>query len=296
LLSNRLRLKVGAIAILLAVSVLIPYAPRLEAGLVHEDARMLRNNGLRSANSVPAILTPMETYRIRPGDTLWGIARRHNLDVRSVAALNNLTLTSVLRVGEQLHLPTAPRRVHRVLPGQTLWRIARTYGVTVEEVMLLNNIDSVLHLRVGQTLLLPASTLRVANADSEALTSRTKTRLFWPIVGVISSPYGLRHGEVHHGIDIAAPRGAAIKAARSGAVVYTGWRRVYGRTVIINHGDGTRTLYGHASKILVHTGQQVRAGQIIARVGSSGRSTGPHLHFELYQGEQTINPLRYLGR
>jgi murein DD-endopeptidase MepM/ murein hydrolase activator NlpD len=294
-LMHPLRLRVRALFVLIAVILFGFRAPGLEARLVDEDIRDLHRSGIRVV-STAAIATTMETYRIRSGDTLWAIARQRNLDVKTVAELNHLSLNSILRVGQQLHLPTAPRRAHRVLAGQTLWRIARLYGVTVEEIMRLNNIDSVYHLRVGQTLLLPATSLKVADAGAPEPSSRSLNLFSWPLVGVITSGYGLRHGEMHHGIDIAAPTGTPIKAARAGTVVYAGWRSVYGRTVIVDHGDGTRALYGHASAILVRKGQKVKAGQSLARVGKSGRATGPHLHFELHQGERTVNPLAYLKR
>jgi murein DD-endopeptidase MepM/ murein hydrolase activator NlpD len=118
--------------------------------------------------------------------------------------------------------------------------------------------------------------------------------LLWPASGDLSSLFGLRWNAHHRGVDIAALSGSPIFAARSGRVVLAGWYGGYGLTVILDHGGGLQTLYAHASAVLVRPGQQVRAGQLIARVGSTGVSTGPHLHFEFRIHGRPVNPLRYL--
>lgn len=115
-----------------------------------------------------------------------------------------------------------------------------------------------------------------------------------PGTGVITSNYGHRHGNIHHGIDIGAKYGDAIKASLDGVVNDTGYDSVYGYYVKINHGKGIETLYGHSSKILVKKGSRVSKGDTIALVGSTGRSTGPHIHFELRTDGVAINPIRYI--
>ncbi|MCS7223932.1 MAG: peptidoglycan DD-metalloendopeptidase family protein [Armatimonadetes bacterium] len=118
-----------------------------------------------------------------------------------------------------------------------------------------------------------------------------------PVAGRLVSGFGYRVHPIyrrvkfHYGVDLAAPHGSPIYAAADGEVVYSGWRRAYGNTVIIDHGDGLATLYAHCSAILVREGQIVRKGQVIARVGSTGLSTGPHLHFEVRRFGQPMNPL-----
>lgn len=118
-----------------------------------------------------------------------------------------------------------------------------------------------------------------------------------PVDGPIVSGFGYRVHPVfrrvkfHYGVDIAAPYGTPIRAAANGVVVFAGWRRAYGNTVILDHGNGLATLYAHCSQILVSEGEVVRQGQIIARVGSTGLSTGPHLHFEVRQYGEPVNPL-----
>jgi murein DD-endopeptidase MepM/ murein hydrolase activator NlpD len=120
------------------------------------------------------------------------------------------------------------------------------------------------------------------------------------VVGKISSPFGWRRHPVtrrrdfHTGIDVRAPRGREIKAAKAGRVEYAGWMGGYGRVVVIRHNDGYSTLYAHCNSLSVRNGQSVSQGQTIASVGTSGRTTGPHLHFEIRQGKSPMNPLKLL--
>lgn len=115
-----------------------------------------------------------------------------------------------------------------------------------------------------------------------------------PSRGIITSPYGARWGEVHHGVDIAANYGDPIGAALDGVVVEAGYNDIYGNTLILSHGNGIQTVYGHSSKLLVRVGDEVKKGQIIALAGSTGRSTGPHVHFELRNNGIAINPISYI--
>lgn len=124
--------------------------------------------------------------------------------------------------------------------------------------------------------------------------------MIWPAAGPITSEYGWRTHPIfgtqryHSGIDIGADYGDTVAAADSGVVIYSDWMGGYGKAVIIDHGNGISTLYGHNSELLVSEGQQVRKGQAIARVGSTGYSTGPHLHFEVRQNGSPTNPMSYL--
>lgn len=124
--------------------------------------------------------------------------------------------------------------------------------------------------------------------------------LMWPTSGPITSPFGGREHPIfgterfHSGIDIGADYGDAVVAADSGVVVSSGWMGGYGKAIIIDHGNGISTLYGHNSELLVEEGAQVRKGQMISRVGSTGYSTGPHLHFEVRQNGSPVNPMGYL--
>jgi murein DD-endopeptidase MepM/ murein hydrolase activator NlpD len=117
----------------------------------------------------------------------------------------------------------------------------------------------------------------------------------WPIAGRVTSEYGRRWGRLHAGIDIAAPSGTPIGAAIAGTVIYAGWQSGYGNVVILSHGGGLSTLYGHQSRLGVSLGQVVGQGQIIGYVGTTGHSTGPHVHFETRYGGVARNPRGCLG-
>lgn len=118
--------------------------------------------------------------------------------------------------------------------------------------------------------------------------------LSWPVEGRITSKFGPRRGSSHDGVDIAAPLGTPILAAASGEVLYSGALRGYGHIVILRHRGGYATVYAHNQKNLAREGEMVRRGQAIARVGQTGRASGPHLHFEVRKDNLARNPLRYL--
>jgi murein DD-endopeptidase MepM/ murein hydrolase activator NlpD len=201
--------------------------------------------------------------------------------------------------------------VHVVKRGETLYRIARTYGIPVRELMEVNDLRDPRQLEVGAELFVPGATRVVevpplspgAPPEREVVEpepshpvgkAAREGSLRWPVRGVLYSRYGVRQGQRHDGIDIAAPEGAAIGAAAAGSVIYAGEQAGYGAIVILRHDTGLLTLYAHASSILVRQGDQVAAGQPIAKVGRSGRTTGPHLHFEVREGTRPRNPLFYL--
>ncbi|MCP4757215.1 MAG: M23 family metallopeptidase [Proteobacteria bacterium] len=116
----------------------------------------------------------------------------------------------------------------------------------------------------------------------------------WPSLGTISSGYGKRYGRFHPGIDIADDKGRAVRATESGKVVFSGNRRVYGRTIVIDHGNGIESVYGHNARLYVKKGMSVVQGQKIAKMGSTGRSTGIHLHFEIKVNGKIVDPRKYL--
>ena len=124
--------------------------------------------------------------------------------------------------------------------------------------------------------------------------SPSEAGLIWPVAGPITSPFGMRWGKLHPGIDIGASMGTPIHAAASGNVVYAGWMGGYGNLTVIDHGGGIATAYGHQSKLEVSVGQQVTQGQEIGLIGSTGFSTGPHLHFEVRVNGVPVDPMGYL--
>jgi murein DD-endopeptidase MepM/ murein hydrolase activator NlpD len=116
----------------------------------------------------------------------------------------------------------------------------------------------------------------------------------WPVDGPITSSFGLRWGRMHEGIDIGVGFGTPIRAAAAGTVIHAGWLGGYGNLVVVDHGGGLSTAYGHQQEIYVSSGQQVDQGTVLGEVGSTGNSTGPHLHFEVRVNGSAIDPLGYL--
>jgi murein DD-endopeptidase MepM/ murein hydrolase activator NlpD len=143
-----------------------------------------------------------------------------------------------------------------------------------------------------------AASIRQAQAQA-AVTSRgtgtpSASGFIWPVNGPVVSGFGMRWGRMHEGIDITASTGTSIWAAAAGTVIWSGWRGGYGNCVVVDHGNGLATLYAHGSALLVSVGQQVSQGETIALVGSTGNSSGPHLHFEVRVNGVAVDPLLYL--
>lgn len=196
--------------------------------------------------------------------------------------------------------------LHTVRPGETLWRITRAYGADLDEVIVVNNLDQTARISTGQTLLIPAPrrlppagplTAERAPAPPGGAAPEAPGALpemSWPLHGAVQSRFGPRGHRHHDGIDIDGRRGDPIRAAAAGRVVFSGLRGAYGKTVILDHGEGIRTLYAHADELEVRRGERVKAGALIARVGRSGNAHGTHLHFELWIHRRPVDPLEHL--
>jgi murein DD-endopeptidase MepM/ murein hydrolase activator NlpD len=208
--------------------------------------------------------------------------------------------------GEPHQEPDLVGVFHVVKPGQTLWRIARAYRIDEHELARINDIRDATELKVGQALYIPGASAVLdvapapgtpgapAEAQDGMKPSGRRPRFAWPVKGVLVSRFGNRGDEHHDGIDIAAPEGTSIEAAAAGTVIFAGVQRGYGNLAIVDHGAGEATVYAHCEQVLVKQGDAVTAGQVIARVGRTGRATGPHLHFEVRERAQPRNPLLYL--
>ena len=203
---------------------------------------------------------------------------------------------------------------HTVQKGQTLHFIARAYNVNIDRLKRINGVYDPSRLQIGTRLWIPGAR-QVLNIDSninkQALAKNKKKRkgplnngikaikgfLIWPVKGQLTSRFGNRSGRHHDGIDIGARRGTSIVAAAEGKVMFAGWGPTgYGLMIIIKHKNDLTTVYAHNSHIHVHKNQMVKKGQKIASVGSTGRSTGPHLHFEVRNDSLPMNPLNYLPK
>lgn len=242
-------------------------------------------------------------YYVRAGETLDAICRNYGIDTALVAAMNNMDPETRLSQGKLIYLPREPEINYVLQSGDTLWDIAQKYRINLNYLISYNQLSNPDRLQIGQIIHIPDS----SNEEKESIklaeekptlkvASRSLGGFLMPVIGVISSGYGWRKSGFHHGTDIAAAVGTPIKAIKPGEVTFAGWRPIYGYTVTIDHGDEVQSVYGHASKLFVKKGQRVIQGQIIAKVGNTGRSTGPHLHLEIHVEGKTVNPMRYLQK
>jgi lipoprotein NlpD len=192
---------------------------------------------------------------------------------------------------------------HVVKPGENLFRIAKTYDLTYEELARANDIKDPGHILVGQRIFIPERAQPRSierTAPTEAVgRSRSQGELaeavfLWPVSGSLNSGFGPRGSGFHDGLDIAAPEGTPIRSVEHGEVIYSDQLRGYGNMVIVRHSGGIVSVYAHNQVNLVREGQHVARGEVIARVGSTGRVTGPHLHFEIRKDNLAQDPLLYL--
>lgn len=190
-------------------------------------------------------------------------------------------------------------KVYIVQPKDNLYRIATNNGITVEELKRRNNLESN-DISVGQRLYIvgnakPGETSKAAyTAPPSTIPGKDRTDLIMPINGKLTSPYGIRGGKPHKGVDLAAKTGTPIYAVLDGTVVYSGVQGGYGNVVVLEHPNFVMTLYAHNERNLVKVGDKVSKGQQIAACGSTGDSTGSHCHFEYRVKGKPINPNRVL--
>lgn len=185
---------------------------------------------------------------------------------------------------------------HVVRRGDTLHELGVRYGVPHEEIARANGIADPRRLLPGQTLRIPRARGTAAAASVRPPADLTDEKLLWPVRGGrVSSGFGPRDAAFHDGIDIVAPIGTPVLAAERGVVVYSGYRRGYGNVVVVRHRPGLSTLYAHNQSNRVRVGQAVRRGEVVALVGDSGRTTGPNLHFEVWFGDNVVDPLRFFA-
>ncbi|MBM4264827.1 MAG: M23 family metallopeptidase [Deltaproteobacteria bacterium] len=195
---------------------------------------------------------------------------------------------------------------HVVKAGENLFRIGKAYDISHEELARVNNLRDAGQIFVGQRLFIPGANRQLpveiitpvepaprAPATPEPF-EPNRDRFLWPVGGTINSGFGPRGSSFHDGIDIAAPEGTPIRAIERGEVIFSDQLKGYGNIVIVRHAEGLVSVYAHNEVNLVRQGQTVARGEMIGRVGSTGRVTGPHLHFEIRKNNAAQDPLRYL--
>lgn len=264
-----------------------------------------------SDSAMAKVRSEIEEYVIQLGDTIGSVAERFGVSVNTILWENNLTERSTIRPGDTLRILPLSGVKHKVKRGETLAKIAQLYGVEASAIIDENDLIDEDALRIGDELVIPGGK-KLPTVVPTPVTQRTPrsyvggvpssatadpgTKLLWPTTTRhITQYYGWRHT----GLDIASRESPPIFAAESGTVTRVSsngsWNGGYGNMIIIDHGNGLQTLYGHLKTLFVGVGDVVVRGQNIAIMGNTGRSTGPHVHFEVRVGGKRVNPLTYIN-
>ncbi|MDR2783352.1 MAG: M23 family metallopeptidase [Treponema sp.] len=257
------------------------------------------------------------SYTVQKGDTVGEIAQRFALEQGTLISVNNITNARALQIGQVLKIPNQDGvlvKVERTATGkrlptlnefiQTLSKNKKYQGIPSSEeelyvfassIQSANELFMDIHEKFGtETRNIFIPNIKMSNLDLQEINGDI---FLWPARGYITDSYGYRSNpfggvsrEFHNGLDISARTGTPVGAAMAGRVTFAGWSDSYGYHVVISHSGGYRTLYAHLSAIIAKAGVYVNAGELIGRVGSTGRSTGPHLHFTVYKNGVTVNP------
>jgi len=238
-------------------------------------------------------------YTVKSGDTLSSIAQKYGVKQDTIRWANNLK-TDLIKPGQILKIPPVTGIVHKVASGETIYSIAKKYNTNAQNILnfpfnSFEDLDT-FSLIAGQNLYVPGGTIEPEKPVYQFVASiqagvHGPSNFIWPTSGGITQYYVW----YHQALDIASPSSPPVLAADSGTVAYAGcinWG--YGCHVIIDHGNGYQTLYAHLSSYAVEVGNSVGQGSQIGVMGSTGRSTGTHLHFEIRSGGQILNPLGFL--
>ncbi len=241
----------------------------------------------------------VENYTVKSGETLDSIAKKFDISVDTIRWANNIT-EDLIKPNQTLKIPPVTGIVHKVASGETIYAIAKKYHTNAQNILnfpfnSFEDLDT-FSLMAGQTLYVPDGTIEPEKPAYQFVASiqagvQGSSNFIWPTSGVITQYYVW----YHQALDIASPASPPILAADGGTVTYSGclnWG--YGCHVIIDHGNGYQTLYAHLSSYSVEPGDFVGQGSQIGIMGSTGRSTGAHLHFEIRSGGQILNPLGFL--
>ncbi len=228
----------------------------------------------------------MRTYVVQPGENPSIIGERYGVDMYSMLWTNELENGETIRPGQELRIPPVPGAGRTVQAGDTLESLAKRFKVDPEVIVIANELQPGAPLVVETYLFVPGGQLPIP----ERMPGFATGKLGWPARGRRTDHY--RPG--HPGIDIAANHGVPIYAADGGVVRSAGWNGNYGNQVVINHRNGFVTSYSHLSSFGVGAGQLVAKGSVIGYNGSTGYSTGPHLHFEVIRNGYYVDPLKFL--
>ena len=235
------------------------------------------------------------TYRVQQGDMIGVIAEQHGITEDTIISVNGVKSSRYLQIGTYLKIPSIPGILYTVSDGsETAASIASKYKVDVNKCVAVNKVAADEPLEEGRSIFVPDAKLdwvtrQEINGDlfRKPLHSRYYISSWY---GWRTSPFDASKRTYHGGIDMACSKGTPIYAALEGTVIATGYSDVFGNYVKVKHHSGYVTLYGHMSEITTTKGKYVTTSSVIGKVGSTGMSTGPHLHFQVYKNGRTVNP------
>jgi murein DD-endopeptidase MepM/ murein hydrolase activator NlpD len=246
-------------------------------------------------------------HTLSRNETLSEVATRYDTSLAAIAGANpDLSSLDMLPQGLELLIPPEVGLVVTLEHNQTILDIMDIYGINVVALSKANNITTPADLQPGQTLFLPGVDPRRIMArlegvrEQERIAEAMENRYTWPLHGRLTSRFGPRRlgmgtSNFHAGVDIAAPYGSYVVASRAGTVTFAGWSGAYGYLVKVRHHGGSESWYAHHSSLAVSSNTYVERGDVLGRVGSTGLSTGPHLHFEIRENNRPVNPLVHLN-
>ncbi len=251
------------------------------------------------------LLDKPREHIVKTGETLQSIGKKYGISFGSIQFANNLTGTR-LKVGQKLQIPPVEGTLHTVKKGDTVEKLAKRYSVPSQAIVDFNYLDAPYALNVGNIITIPNAKRPTTNRYYSGKTTYGLSaygmfpnagnvkpgdvQFVWPFAGVLTQGFN----RYHPAVDIAARTGD-VRAVANGVIVRSGWwSGGYGNAIQINHENGYITTYAHMSVLIVSVGDRVKKGQKIGVVGSTGRSTGPHVHFTIQRGQSYVNPLEYL--
>jgi len=238
-----------------------------------------------------------QAYKVKKGDTVSQIALDYSVSMDAIIASNGISNVRVLREGETLRIPNMDGIPYTVKNGDSLSGISGAMGVPVEAILDANDLETDI-INAGLTLFIPG-----ARMNREDLKLALGDLFIYPVKGArLSSPFGWRNDPFtgvrrhHAAVDLSAPQGTAVWAAMAGKVAVVGNDLTYGNYIILTHSGGYQTMYAHLHTTSVKQNEQVAQGKQIGTVGTTGYSTGPHLHFAVYKNGRAVNPLDLLNQ
>ncbi|MDR1410921.1 MAG: M23 family metallopeptidase [Spirochaetaceae bacterium] len=236
-----------------------------------------------------------QTYRVRKGDSVYKIAQAHAVSMDAVIASNGMSNAKKLYEGQEIKIPNMDGIPYTVRRGDSLLKISGSMGVPLTAILDANDIETD-DISPGTVLFIPGARMK-----TEDLKLALGEFFKYPVRGRLSSPFGWRNDpftgvrRYHAALDLAASTGTTVNASMDGQVATVGYNATYGKFIILSHSNNFQTLYAHLSATSVSQGTYVSQGAKIGEVGSTGYSTGPHLHFAVYKNGKAVNPLDFLN-